>query len=303
VSGPFPFAGELGAASSSLLWAVAGVLWMKIRPRPSAAALNLGKNLTAVGCFVLLLLVVGGRPWPADVGVRPFLLLAASGLVGLALCDSILFRAFLEIGPRRSNVYMTLSPALVMAAAVLPPLSELPPARVWVGMAVCLAGVLLAVLERSPDPVRHAQLRRGARDALVAAVLQAVAMLLAREAHAGSDVTVVAGSTIRLVFGAAGLIASGVVMGRLGGWRRELAPRHVFLRVAVAGFLATFLGIWTNQAGLAWAAHAGVAATLNALAPVWLIPLSAAFLGERHDGRAWVSALLAVGGVALMTLG
>ena len=46
---------------------------------------------------------------------------------------------------------------------------------------------------------------------------------------------------------------------------------------------------------------AGVAATLNAMAPVWLIPLSAAFLGERHDARAWASALLAVAGIATMT--
>ena len=40
----------------------------------------------------------------------------------------------------------------------------------------------------------------------------------------------------------------------------------------------------------------------NALAPVFLIPLSVVFLAERHDWRAWASALLAVGGIALMTV-
>lgn len=299
---PFPFAGELSATASSLLWATSGILFMRIRPQPGAAAINLGKNLTAVGCFLLLMVFVGGAPWPSAMGTRTFLLLASSGLLGLALCDTILFRAFLEIGPRRTNVYMTLSPALVMALAVLPPLSEHPPVTVWLGMAVCISGIALAVLERHADPVRQASLKRGARLGLVAAVLQAIGLLLTREAHVSSTVTVAEGSTVRLVFGAGGLILAGLATGRLGAWRAELGPRGVLKQVAFAAFLATFLGILTNQAGLAWATHAGVAATLNALAPVWLIPLSAAFLAEQHDWRAWVSALLAVGGVALMTL-
>ncbi len=299
---PFPFAGELSATASSLLWAVSGILFMRIRPQPGAAAINLGKNLTAVGCYLLLLVVLGGAPWPAAIGTRTFVLLAASGLVGLAICDTILFKAFLEIGPRRTNVYMTLSPALVMACSVLPPFSEHPPVTVWIGMAVCLAGIVMAVLERHADPVRRAALKRGARLALIAAVLQALGLLLTREAHLSSPVTVAEGATIRLVFGAAGLIVAGLSLGRLREWRLELAPRGVLRQVAFAAFLATFLGILTNQAGMAWSTHAGVAATLNALAPVWLIPLSAAFLGEHHDRRAWISALLAVGGIALMTL-
>jgi len=302
VGPPFPFAGEANAAVSSLLWAVSGIVFMRIRPQPGAAAINLGKNLTATGCFLLLMVFVGGTPWPSAVGTRAFVLLAASGLLGLALCDTILFKAFLEIGPRRTNVYMTLAPALVMGLAVLPPLAEHPPVTVWIGMTVCLAGIVLAVLERHADPVRHASLKRGARLALLAAALQAVGLLLTREAHASADVTVAEGSTIRLVFGALGLIVAGLASGRLRAWRAELRPRGVLPRVALAAFLATFLGILTNQAGMAWARHAGVAATLNALAPVWLIPLSAAFLGEEHDARAWISALLAVGGIALMTI-
>ena len=224
---PFPFAGELSATASSLLWATSGILFMRIRPRPGAVAINLGKNLVGVGCFLLLIVFVGGTPWPAAIGARAFVLLAVSGVLGLAVCDTILFRAFLEIGPRRTNVYMTLAPALVMALAVLPPLGEHPPVTVWIGMAVCLAGIVLAVLERHADPVRQATLKRGARLALTAAVLQALGLLLTREAHASSPVTVAEGSTIRLVFGAVGLIVAGLATGRLGAWRNELGtPRR-----------------------------------------------------------------------------
>ena len=91
-------------------------------------------------------------------------------------------------------------------------------------------------------------------------------------------------------------------MGRAREWTQAVYRPRVFGKVARAAFFGTFLGIWANQAGIAWATHAGAAATLNALAPVFLVPLSAMFLGEPHDRRAWASALLAVGGIALMTL-
>ena len=68
----------------------------------------------------------------------------------------------------------------------------------------------------------------------------------------------------------------------------------------LAGFFGTFIGIGLNQCGLAWATSTGAVTTINSLAPVWLIPLSAAFLGERHGIRAWLSTLLALGGVALL---
>jgi drug/metabolite transporter (DMT)-like permease len=301
MSPPFPLAGETSAVLSSLLWAVAGILFARVRGI-SAIAMNTGKNLVAVACFLVTLLVVDGVPWPTAVGGRGLVLLALSGVVGLTVCDTFLFRAFLEIGPRRSNVFMTLAPILTALAALMPPFGEHPPVFAWLGIGVCLSGVLLALLERSLDPVRQAQLKRGARDALLAACFQALGLLLARQGLREIDGDALAGSSVRLVAGTLGLLVVGVATGRLAGWGRQLARDGAFWRIGLAAVLGTWLGIWTNQAGLAWAEHTGVAATLNSLAPVFLIPLSALFLAERHDARAWISTALAVGGIALLML-
>jgi drug/metabolite transporter (DMT)-like permease len=298
---PFPLAGELCAVASSALWAVAGVLFVRVRG-VSGVAMNLGKNLAAVVCFLLLLTALKGVPWPAGVSGEGLLLLTLSGVVGLTVCDTLLFRAFLEIGPRRGNVFMTLAPVLTAVAALFPPFGEHPPALAWLGIAVCLSGVLLALLERSLDPVRQAQLKRGARDALLAACFQALGLLLARRGFQAAGIDVASGSAVRLVAGTAGLLVVGLATRRLAGWTRQLARDGAWWRIGLAAVLGTFLGIWSNQAGLAWAAHTGVAATLNSLAPVFLIPLSTLFLGERHDARAWASTILAVGGIALLML-
>jgi drug/metabolite transporter (DMT)-like permease len=300
VDAPFPLAGEASAALSSLCWAVAGVLFVGVRTGVSGITVNFGKNVTGVLCFGAALLLLHGSPVPRGLNPEALALLVASGFVGLTICDSLLFRAYMEIGPRRANVIMAAAPAIAALLAVFPPLGEVPPALTWTGMGVCFLGILLAVLERAPDPVGRDRLRRGTRDALAAAFFQAVGLLLARRGFQVAAVDTASGAAVRLVSGMLGMVALGLLTRRLAGWTRQLTTHGTWRRVAGAAVLGTFLGIWSNQAGLAWARHTGVAATLNALAPVWLIPLSAAVLGERHDARAWISTALAVGGIALM---
>lgn len=300
---PFPLAGEALATCSSLLWACGAVLFVRIPKAVSPGAMNLGKNVTGTLCFVLLMLLQEGRVWPRDAQVENVGWLVLGGVLGLALCDSLLFRAFREVGPRRTNVVMALSPVMVAFLAFFPPLEERPGLFAVLGMTVCLSGLLLAVTERREAGGPRALRGAGLRNALLAALLQAAGFVVTRLGMQDAAISVTAGALIRLVAGTGGLAVMGLAGGRLFAWIHELRDHGALGPVVRAALIGTFLGIWTNQAGVAWAEHVGVAATLNALAPVWLVPLSRAFLGERHDWRAWASAVLAVLGIALVSLG
>ncbi len=81
---PFPYAGEVAAALSALVWASAGVVFAKLSPGVSAAAMNLGKNLSATLCFAVLMLVTTFSIWPSSVEPGALLCFVASGVVGLA---------------------------------------------------------------------------------------------------------------------------------------------------------------------------------------------------------------------------
>jgi drug/metabolite transporter (DMT)-like permease len=307
MSAPFPYAGEAAALASSLFWALAFLVFSRVGAGIPAGALNLGKNTTASVCFVVLLCVWIGSPWPTGMGAEAVLLFVASGVVGLTLCDTLLFRAMQLLGPQRISLLMIGAVPLTAAAALLPPWNEPAPSWAgWAGMGLCLAGVALAVTERHADPVAGAALRHGARLGLVAAVFQAAGVLLARlafRAHGGSALVDSAeGAAVRLYAGSAGLVVLALLTRRLGAWSTGLRRPGVLPRLVGAAFVGTFLGIWANQAGLSWAAHAGVATTLNQLAPVWLIPLTTIALGTRHNLRTWLSTLVAVLGVLLLGL-
>ena len=304
---PFPYAGEAAALLSSLLWACAFLGFARVGRSVPPGGVNLGKNGVAAVCFAVLLAVWGGSPWPRGAPPDAVLFFVASGFAGLTLCDSLLFRSMMEIGPQRVTVLMTAAVPLTALAAPLPPWDEpLPALGSWIGMALCLSGVALAATERHPDPVERARLRRGLVAGLTAAVLQAVGVMLARHAlrlHAGDAPSLEdagEGAAIRLYAGVAGLVVLALLVRRLGVWTRAWAKPGIWQVLVPCAFFGTFLGIWANQVGLAWAAHAGVATTLNQLAPVWLIPLTTIFLGDRHNRRSWIATLLAVAGVVLI---
>jgi drug/metabolite transporter (DMT)-like permease len=197
---------------------------------------------------------------------------------------------------------MAVNPVLIALGATLPPFRETPPPLAWAGMIVCVAGIGLAAGRRSPDPVAGAAMRRGMLDAFVAAALQASGFLLSRLASRTGGADAGEATMIRCLAGFAALVVVGVALGRARRWFGQLAREGSWWKIGRAAFVGTFLGIWASLLAISWSTHTGVAATLNALSPVFLIPLSAVFLGERHDRRAWVSTLVTVAGIALIGL-
>ncbi len=280
-------------------------MFRRLKGRATPVAMNTGKSVVGAVCFAVLLLATTGAIWPANVSAASFLWLALSGIVGLAVCDTFLLRAMLEIGPRRAQVAMCLNPVVVFLVALLPPWSQtsvLSRPWPWVGLALALAGISMAARDAPDAPAadRHAR-RRGFADALVAAVCNAAGVLLARLGIA-AGASPVDSSYVRLAVAAVALVAGALVLRRFGAWTAGLRSPTTRVPLAAAAFLGTFLGIGFSQAGIAWAKSTGAATTINALAPVWLIPLSSWFLGERHTRGAWISTVLAVAGVAILAL-
>jgi drug/metabolite transporter (DMT)-like permease len=305
-SAPFPLAGPLAALASSVLWAGAGIVFRTLRGRVPPLAVNLAKNAIAAVLLAVTVAVVPSLAWPTAFATAPFVLLAISGIVGLTVCDSFFLRSIMEIGPRRATLIALLAPCLVFVGSLLPPLSqfdEVASVRPWAGFLLAVLGVALAATGAAPstdephDPVRE---RRGVRDALLAAVFQAVGVLLARRAiELGADP--IPGALLRLAAGSVGLVLVGVATGALPAWKASLSVKGILPLLAVTAFFGTFLGIGLNQISLAWSPSTGISTVLNSLAPVWLIPLSFVFLGERPTRRGLVATALALGGVGLLS--
>ena len=272
--------------------------------------------------------------WLPDIDQTGMIYLAISGLVGLAIGDQLLFTALVDIGPRLSTLLMTCAPPI---AAILawPVLDEPLGWMAMLGIAVTLAGIIWVVNER-PDPRRPSRIKRnpahrfrGVIFGFLAAACQAIGLILAKvgightrlpvEEHYGTwSVTFT-----RMLFGLGGMVVIFAILRLRYRWRdvdramyvspeREHLPESeptpaksvwpaALLFTTIGAVFGPVLGVWLSMVAVDRAA-AGVAATLMAMSPVFILPLAAWIEHERITWRAAVGAGIAVGGVILLTL-
>jgi drug/metabolite transporter (DMT)-like permease len=260
---------------------------------------------------VLLLLsahlMLAGRLLP-DFPARNAWLLAASGVVGLAVGDQLLFASFVVVGARVSMVVMTLAPVIgLLLAAVL--LGERVTPAELAGIALTLGGIATVVLgrrETGAGSSRRAFLI-GLLLALGAAACQAGGMVLAKlgmPADAGPLEAQLSRMWPALV-GVCAIMAVGRILGVPTG-TAATAPEHRRRRRAAVGVVLGTLAGPTFGVMLALFAikrlDVGIATTCMALTPVLILPFAWIVERERLTGAAVGGALLAVVGTVVMAL-
>lgn len=280
---------------SASSWALGAILWGKLGERLSSFSLNLAK--TAVGALFLgvSLLFIGIEPIP----VRSFVFLALSGILGIAVGDTFFFLALMQLGPRRASLMGSLNPAAIAVAAVVF-LGETPTTGACAGIFATTFGVGWVLWERSTAGSGQGSGSSGIRWGLLSVLCTAGAVLLAKVGVA--SVPTVQAAWIRLLAGSAGLALWGVSRSVLGEW---VAPfRRGTLLAKVSGVVAVvvFGGFWLSLVALKHL-DAAVAGTLNATAPLFILPMSVVFMDEKLSVRAILGTGVAVGGVALLLRG
>lgn len=164
-----PYLGEICALSSAVLWAFAIVLFKKSGEHVHPIALNGFKVVLALVLYVPTIYASGGTLFEPFT-TREYVLLAASGAVGMAVGDTLLFQSLNMIGASASALVSTLySPFMIALSFVW--LGETLTAVQFLGVALILAAVLETARSRE-----HAKVRVGRR---VAGVLIGAGGLLA----------------------------------------------------------------------------------------------------------------------------
>jgi len=283
-------AGGAAALASAFFFTLGAMIFGRLGARVSPWGLNLGKGVLALALTGMLLAVKGA----AAVAGTDFALLGVSGIVGILIGDTAYFRALTLLGPRQTLLMDTLGPGLAALGAWMLLNEGLLP-RQWLGIAVTMGGVWWVMLQRSEGSKALAV--AGVVAALVSVGAHLAGVLLSKVAL--REVPALEATVVRQAWAVAGLFAWGMASGALRDWVTPLRDPRVLRTLAAAAFLGTFLGIYLSMLALKLAST-GVATTLSATGPLFVLPLSAVFAGERITARASLGALLAVAGIALL---
>lgn len=287
--------GEWYALGCALAWAIAVILFKKSGEHLPPLALNLAKNAIVLPLFAITLLIVEGVEWPSIPPLHVGVILV-SGLLGIAAGDTLFFRALNSIGASRIAVAQALySPFVILLSMAY--LGERLGGWQFAGVALVLAGILLVTWTRQRTSVDARQMRNGVLWAVLAVFLMALGIVIAKpmlEQH--SFVWVV---TLRIFAGFVGMFAIFAARRQLADLSRAYRGVTHWPVIVMGALVGSYISMMLWLAGYKYT-QASIAAVLNELAAVFILPLAAVFLREAIQPRQVMGIGLALLGVLLV---
>lgn len=289
--------GEVCALGAAVVWAFAVILLLRSGETVGPFALNLFRIALSLPLLIATTLLAGGALLrsapPAD-----YLLLLASGVIGIAMADTLFHKSLNMTGAGISAIVNTsYAPAVVLLAYLL--LGERVSAVDLAGMALILSGIFLSSTLRPPRACTRRELLKGIAIGLLADLLLAFAIVIAKPVLNRSPVLWAA--TVRQVGCLAALLLTTLFVPRMRGAYGFLRPAPVWRFMVPAAALGSFLSLLLWIAGMKYTL-ASVAAILNQTSTIFILMLAVLFLREPFTKRKGVAAALALAGVLLITI-
>lgn len=298
--------GEFFSLASAAAWAV-GVIWYRRLGRTlPPLALNFLKNSLVLGMLVPAVPLLHGFDLPAFTAMQVAMALA-SGFIGIALADTLYFRALNELGAGRMGVIGNLySPLVIVLSFAF--LGERLSAMQIGGFVLVTAGVVTIARSRAPgvdagdvDPqvaVRPAPPHplRGILLGVLSIALMAVAIVMVKRTLEAQPLLWV--TLIRIAGAVGGMFAIALLSGNL----RHLHPRGAKFDgrlLLAAAFVGQFLAMVLWLAGYKFT-QASIAAILNETSSVFIVLLAWLWLKEPLGRRGAIGVSLTLGGVTMM---
>lgn len=294
--------GEAFALLAAFTWACAMVLFKYSGERVSPLALNLFKG--AVG-ILLLAVTLAAAPW-----LQPFLedesldrvlalparhiwILVASGVIGIALADTLFFYSLNLVGVGIVSIVDCLyAPFVILFSWLM--LTEQLTAGHFIGAALILSGVLISSGHTLPPNTTRGQLLAGIVFGALAMASMAYGIVLAKPVL--GEFPLIWASAIRLVAGTAALTVATLLLPTRKSLWSVFRPSAAWKTSVPGAVLGTYLAYVFWVAGFKYA-DASINAILNQTTVIFAIILATVVVKERLTRRKVVSVALAVAGV------
>ena len=304
------FVGEIISLVVAVSWTVTALF-------AEVGSKRLGSLQMNVIRMVLSLLMLGttlwwftGSPVPLYADGKAWFWLSLSGFVGYLLGDYCLFNSYIWIGSRFGQLFMTLAPPTAALFGWML-LGETLAWNALLGMLVTLTGIGISVLNKGTSNKLSLKLPlKGVLFGIGAGVGQGVGLVLSKVGMTHYEMSIPAGEEmvadlmpfastfIRAVTGAVGFL---IVMGMQKQFHtlvtcvRDGKGMNAAVWATITG---PFIGVSLSLMAVQYT-EAGIASTLMALTPVFIIWPAHFFFGQKVTFKEVVGACISVLGVSL----
>lgn len=297
------YLGELAALATALCWSATATFFALASYKVGSVVVNRLRLLLAVLFLLITHWLLLGTLLPLAAGAERWSWLALSGIIGLVVADGFLFQSYIWIGPSMGMLLMSLAPVVGALLAWL----FLAETLTWgqiLGIGLTIGGIIWVILERNGTGGSAKQKKHllwGIIFGLGAAAGQAIGLIMAKKGL-GGDFPALSGNIIRMLAAAATLWTLTLVQGQAGATiQRLLNQRRVILVIIGGTFFGPFVGVWLSLIAIQ-RTHIGVASTLMALPPIFLLPIGHFVFKEQVGWQSVAGTFVAMAGVAILFL-
>lgn len=306
---------ELLALSSAVALALGSMFMGEVKGRIDALSLTRWSMVVATLMTGTAALVVGG--W-GTITPQSFVYLAISGFFAITVAGPGYYGGLFSIGPRNTLLIFSLNAPIAAIAGFLL-FGERFALKELAALVLILSGVALAVVfgERRPKPekrfrpvgargavelddpvrMRHGMSWSGIALAFMAALGQGIANVAAKPAMADA-VEPFAAMAVRAAVG--GILLFPLILLPIRALRPTGRADGMVLSLIVVG-TAISMGVgMTMLMGALAEGEVGIVSTLGAMTPVAVLPMVWVRTGKAPPFPAWIGALLAVAGTAVL---
>lgn len=290
--------GEIAGVLTAICWTASALSFSLATRRVGSLAVNIVRLVFAMGMFMVWSKVMRGFWTPLDASPEAWKWLSISGLIGFVAGDYCLFKSFSYQSAKLSMLIMSLAPPIAtLAGSVI-----LHERLTWLnglGMVLVLSGIATVILKQPESETNRSRLNypvKGLLLALGGAVGQGVGAVFSKLGMGGYDPF--ASSQIRTVTGILGFV---VIISLARKWQSvnfALKNNNAMVPLVIGSFFGPFLGVSLSLFAFQHTS-VGIASTLIATVPVFILIPSALILHEKLNWKEVAGAFLAVGGMAI----
>jgi drug/metabolite transporter (DMT)-like permease len=289
--------GEFAALLVALFWTFSALAFETATRKIGTISVNILRLVMGFIFLSIFTFVRRGMLLPADATPDNWKWLALSGLIGFVFGDLFLFKSYAIIGSRFSMLIMTLVPPLTAFFSFFI-IDEHLTLFHALGMTLTFVGISMAIFGRNAEgeKLKLKLAPRGILYAFGGAVGQALGLVLSKLGM--KDYDPFAATQIRIIAGIAGYAVLITLLMRWGSVARGIKDRTGMTYSTIGAFFGPFLGVSFSLIAVKYT-ETGVASTIMALVPVFIILPSVLFLKEKVTLPELIGAVVSVGGVAL----
>jgi drug/metabolite transporter (DMT)-like permease len=292
-----PHLGETLSVLSALIWAFAIIVFRVVGQRVHALGMNLFKSALGASLFALTLVVSGESFLPALPG-HHYLLLFLSGLLGIAVADTLLFIALNKLGAELTAIVDCVYVPFVIGLSILFLGERINPVQ-SAGVGFIVLAVFLITRQKSEALISRRALMAGIGAGVLSMFFSAAGIVLMKPVL--NHASLIWASFFRL---ASGAVFVGLTIAVRPERRAIVKPLRSLKNVRLlvpASFLASYLSLVIWMGGMKFT-QASIAAALNQMSTIFIFILAAVFLKERITPLKLAAVVLAFAGAILVAI-